>query len=38
MASGADGDDEERVETQGLTETQSDGIQYKPIQFNSMFL
>jgi hypothetical protein len=32
MASGADGDDEERVETRRLTGTQSDVIQYNPIQ------
>jgi hypothetical protein len=31
MASGADRDDEERVETQRLTGTQSDVIQYNPI-------
>jgi hypothetical protein len=34
MASGADGDDEERIETRRLTGTQSDVIQYNPIQFN----
>jgi hypothetical protein len=32
MASGADGDNEERVETRRLTGTQSDGIQYNTIQ------
>jgi hypothetical protein len=31
-ASGADGDDEEHVETQRLTGTQSDVIQYNSIQ------
>jgi hypothetical protein len=38
MASGVDGDDEECIETQRLTGTQSDVIQYNTIQFNSMFL
>jgi hypothetical protein len=31
-ASGADGDDEECVETRRLAGTQSDVIQYNPIQ------
>jgi hypothetical protein len=34
MASGVDGDDEEHIETRRLTGTQSDVIEFNPIQFN----